>query len=102
MTEIVASTDILFGYNKFLELRMRQALANKKYRATDHGKIKTLEMHREWIAKKKDDVEYKNNTNLKQRERYQRRKMKKLDDAKNIAELSESDISLGESDSHNI
>jgi hypothetical protein len=78
---------------------MKQAIANKKYRATDHGKIKTLQIHQEWIAKKKGDVEYKNNTNLKQRERYQRRKMKKLDETKNIAELTESDISLGESDS---
>jgi hypothetical protein len=39
---------------------------------------------------------------LKQRERYNLRKMKKLEDAKKIAESTEKDISLGESDSHNI
>jgi hypothetical protein len=93
MTENADSTEILLGYNKFLELRMKQAIANKKYRATEHGKIKTIEMHREWIAKKKGDVEYKRNTNLKQRERYRIRKNKKL------AELAENDITLGETDS---
>ena len=103
MTEKSDSTEIILGYNKFLELRIRQeAAANKKYRATENGKIKTLEMHREWIAKKKGDVEYKKNTNLKQRERYHVRKMKKLENAKKIAESTENDITLGENDSQNI
>ncbi len=97
MTEISDSTDMLLGYNKFLELRIKQAIANKKYRATENGKLKTIAMHRAWILTKKDDMESKNNTNLKQRERYQRRKLKKLEDAKNIAEITENDISLGES-----
>jgi hypothetical protein len=101
MNLIPEKSEIIFGYNKFLELRLKQAIANKKYRATEHGKIKTIEKHRAWILTKKDDMKYKKNTNLKQRELYQRRKMKKLD-AKNIAELSESDLSLGESDSQNI
>jgi hypothetical protein len=97
MTEISDSTDMLLGYNKFLELRMKQAIANKKYRATEHGKIKTIEMHRAWILTKKDDIEYKRNTNLKQRERYNVRKMKKLEDAKNITGITENDMSLGDS-----
>jgi hypothetical protein len=62
MTEISDSTD------KILELRMTQAIANKKYRATEHGKIKTIEMRRAWILTKKDDMEYEKNTNLEQRE----------------------------------
>jgi hypothetical protein len=52
------STKIILGYNKFLELRSKQAIANKKYRATDNGKIKTIEMLRAWILTKKDDMEY--------------------------------------------
>ena len=99
MTEISDSTDMLLGYNKFLELRMKQAIANKKYRATEHGKIKTIEMHRAWILTKKDDMEYKKNTNLKQRERYHVRKMKKISES---TESTENDISLGENDSRNI
>jgi ribosomal protein L35 len=99
MNKIPDNSEIILGYNKFLELRNKQTIANKKYRATENGKIKTVEMHRAWILTKKDDSDYRQNTNLKQRERYQRRKMKKLDDAKNIAELTESDISLGEIDS---
>ena len=53
MTELINNTEILLGYNKFIELRMKQAIANKKYRATEHGKIKTIEMHRAWIETKK-------------------------------------------------
>jgi hypothetical protein len=34
-------------------------------------------MHRAWILTKKDDKEYKLNTNLKQRQRYLIRKLKK-------------------------
>jgi hypothetical protein len=102
MSENTDPTEILLGYNKFLELRKKQAIANKKYRATDHGKVKTIEMHRAWILTKKDDIEYKRNTNLKQRERYLVRKLKKIENAKNISELAENDITLGENDSQNI
>jgi hypothetical protein len=59
-------------------------------------------MHRAWILRKKDDMEYKKNTNLKQRERYHVNKLKKLEDAKNIAEFTENDITLGDNDSQNI
>jgi hypothetical protein len=97
MNQIPDSSEILIGYNKFLELRNKQAIANKKYRATENGRLKTVEMHRAWILTKKDDLEYKKNTNLKQRERYNLRKMKKLEDAKKIAESTENDISLGDS-----
>jgi hypothetical protein len=41
-----------------------------------------IEMHRAWILTKKDDMEYKNNTNWKQRERYHVRKIKKIETAK--------------------
>jgi hypothetical protein len=43
-------------------------------------------------------MEYKNNTNLKQRERYHLRKTKKLEDAKKIEKSTENDT-LGEIDS---
>jgi ribosomal protein L35 len=97
MNLIPEKSEILLGYNKFLELRLKQAIANKKYRATENGKIKTIKMHRAWILTKKDDMEY--NTNLKQRERYQRRKLKKIAES---TESTENDISLGEIDSQNI
>jgi hypothetical protein len=97
MNLIPEKSEILLGYNKFLELRLKQAVANKKYIATENGKIKTIKMHRAWILTKKDDMEY--NTNLKQRERYQRRKLKKIAES---TESTENDISLGEIDSQNI
>ena len=97
MTEISDSTDMLLGYNKFLELRMKQALANKRYRATENGKLKTIAMHRAWILTKKDDMEYKKNTNLKQRERYHVRKLKKIAESTESTESTENDISLGDS-----
>jgi ribosomal protein L35 len=87
MTEIET-----LGYIKFLELRKRQAIANKKYRHTEKGKIKTFEMHRAWILTKKDDKEYKLNTNLKQRQRYLVRKLKK----KAIADKENADKEIAE------
>jgi hypothetical protein len=98
MEEKSDSTKFILGYNKFLELRMKQAIANKKYRATENGRLKTIQMHRAWILTKKDDMEYKNNTNLKQRERYHLRKTKKLEDTKKIEKSTENDT-LGEIDS---
>ncbi len=99
MNQIPDSSEILTGYNKFLELRNKQAIANKKYRATENGKLRTIEMHRAWILTKKDDNDYRQNINKNQRERYKIRKMKKIEDAKNITEITENDISLGEIDS---
>jgi ribosomal protein L35 len=99
MNQIPDSSEILSGYNKFLELRLKQAIANKKYRLSENGKIKTVEMHRAWILTKKDDNDYRQNINKNQRERYKIRKMKKIEDAKNITEITENDISLGEIDS---
>ena len=99
MNQIPDSSEILTGYNKFLELRNKQAMANKKYRATENGKLRTIKMHRAWILTKKDDNDYRQNINKNQRERYKIRKMKKIEDAKNITEITENDISLGEIDS---
>jgi ribosomal protein L35 len=96
MNQIPDSSEILSGYNKFLELRLKQAIANKKYRSTENGKIKTVEMHRAWILTKKDDKDYRQNINKNRRERYKIRKMKKLEDAKK-EESTENDISLGDS-----
>jgi ribosomal protein L35 len=97
MNQIPDSSEILSGYNKFLELRLKQAIANKKYRLSENGKIKTVEMHRAWILTKKDDNDYRQNINKNQRERYKIRKMKKIEDAKKKEESTENDISLGDS-----
>jgi hypothetical protein len=99
MEEKSDSTKFILGYNKFIELRNKQAIANKKYRTTENGRLKTIQMHRARILTKKDDMEYKNNTNFKQRERYKRRKLKKIAES---TEYTEKEISLGENDSQNI
>jgi hypothetical protein len=78
MTELVDATEMRIGYEKFLLIRERQKLANTKYRATEKGKIKTYEMHRNFVEKKKGDVEYILQTNMKARERYHIRKAQKL------------------------
>ena len=51
--------------------------ANKKYRSTEHGMEMIRKQHRIWVNNHKDDEEYRNQTNMKQRERYQKRKMAK-------------------------
>jgi ribosomal protein L35 len=95
MNQIPDRSDILLGYNKFLELRSKQAIANKKYRATENGKLKTKSMHQAWILTKKDDTDYRQNTNKKQRERYHIRRLKKIAES---TESTENDT-LGEIDS---
>jgi ribosomal protein L35 len=103
MNQIPDNSEIIRGYNKFLELRLKQAIANKKYRLSENGKIKTVEMHRAWILTKKDDNDYRQNIHKNQRERYRIRKNKKTEDAKKLDESTEMDISLGEiNDSQNI
>jgi hypothetical protein len=76
MTEFADATEMLIGYTKFLAVRAGMSLANRKYRATEHGKEKTRIMHRLWCENHKDDLEYKKQTNLKAKERYHIRKAK--------------------------
>ena len=80
--------EIITGYNKFLVIRKGMDLANKKYRSTEHGMEMIRKQHRIWVNLHKDNEEYRNNTNMKQRERYQKSKMAK--------QLLNKDISLGE------
>jgi hypothetical protein len=53
MTEVIDAIQMKIIYDKFIALRLRQKEANLKYRLTEHGKAKTNEMHRNWVAKKK-------------------------------------------------
>jgi hypothetical protein len=78
MIEVVSPLEMQIGYEKFLQLRERQKQANTKYRSTDKGRIKTNQMHRNWVATKKGDTEYILHTNTKARERYHIRKAQKL------------------------
>ena len=80
--------DIIIGYNKFLGIRKSMNTANKKYRSTEQGMEKIRQQHKMWINKHKGDDEYRIQTNMKQRERYQKKKLAK--------ELLNKDISLGE------
>jgi hypothetical protein len=52
MNQIPDNSEILIGYNKFLELRIKHALTNKRYRATENGKLRMVQMHRAWILTK--------------------------------------------------
>ena len=90
MTEETAilTDEIIVGYKKFLVIRSSMNAANKKYRSTEHGMEMIRKQHRIWVNNHKDDEEYRNHTNMKQRERYQKRKIAK--------ELLNKDISLGE------
>jgi hypothetical protein len=78
MTEVVSFSEMQIGYEKFLQLRERQKQANTKYRSTAKGREKTNQMHRNWVATKVGDVEYKLHTNTMARERYYIRKAQKL------------------------
>ncbi len=51
MTEVIDAIQMKIGYDKFIALRLRQKETNLKYRLTEHGKAKTNEMHRNWVAK---------------------------------------------------
>jgi REP element-mobilizing transposase RayT len=98
MTELVSPSEMQIGYEKFLQLRERQKQANTKYRSTEKGKIKTNEMHRIWTSKKRDDVEYIAQTNMKARERYHIRKAKKTAEKDKSSENTSMVDSLGESE----
>jgi hypothetical protein len=97
MTEVVSPSEMQMGYSKYLLLRERQKQANTKYRSTEKGKIKTNEMHRNWVATKKGDVEYKLHTNTMARDRYHIRKAQKLALKETLLEKPDTVDSLGES-----
>ena len=42
MTEFADTAEMQICYDKFIALRKRQSIANKKYRATDYGKKKRM------------------------------------------------------------
>jgi hypothetical protein len=99
MTQVIDAIQMKIIYNKFIALRLRQKEANLKYRLTEHGKAKTNQMHRNWVAKKKNDLEYIEYTNTKARERYHLRKAQKIAEKERISEENSEIVeSLGESD----
>ena len=69
---------LLDCYARFLISRKKQAISNQKYRKTEHGKKKTIEMHKIWIGNKKNDRNYMNRQNENARIRYHIRKANKL------------------------
>ena len=99
MTEVIDAIQMKIIYDKFIALRLRQKEANLKYRLTEHGKAKTNQMHRNWVAKKKNDLEYIEYTNTKARERYHIRKAQKIAEKETVS-VENSDIvdSLGETE----
>jgi hypothetical protein len=98
MTELVSFTEMQMGYEKFLQLRERQKQANTKYRSTAKGREKTNQMHRNWVATKVGDVEYKLHTNTMARERYHIRKAQKLALKETLLEKPDTLDSLGETE----
>jgi hypothetical protein len=59
MTDLIDEKEMLKGYNNFIKVRAQMDVANKKYRASEHGKVQSKINHRVWCEKKKDDMEYK-------------------------------------------
>ena len=76
--QIIDPAELLLVYNKYKAIMIKQAICNKKYRTTKEGKEKQYLVHKAWVFKMKDDVEYHNQLNIKQRARYHIRKAKKL------------------------
>ena len=76
--QIIDPAVILNGYNMFVANKIRQAVYNKKYRVSDVGRIKQYALHKIWVEKMKDDVEYKKLQNTNAKARYHIRKAKKL------------------------
>ena len=83
------NTEILLGYNKFVNLRIKMAVANKKYRDTLHGKEKTRIIRNNWIENHKDDDEYRKRLNLQAKIRHHRKKTNKLIDKSSGDSLAE-------------
>ena len=83
------NTEILLGYKKFVNLRNKMAVANKKYRDTQHGKEKTRIIRYQWIEDHKDDDEYRKRLNLQAKIRYHRKKANKLIDISSGDSLAE-------------
>jgi hypothetical protein len=76
---------IIDGYNKYLSIRFQMGKANKKYRATEHGKEKIKIAHKLWIDNKKNDTQYRLDINTKAKVNYHKRKEKKKILEANIA-----------------
>ena len=95
MTEKLDPDLVISCYNKFVAIRIKMAVANKKYRDTQHGKEKTRIIRNQWIENHKDDDEYRKKINLQAKIRYHRKKAIKMQEENN-------DISLGDSLGSNI
>ena len=95
--QIIDPAELLLCYNKYKAIISRQKICNKNYRLTDVGKQKQYLVHRAWVIKKKDDVEYQKLQNTNAKARYQIRKAKKLALEEKLA-LDEKDKSLGKTE----
>ena len=62
---------------KFIKLRSQMALANIKYRNTENGKKKILELRVKRKEKNKDDVEYHKKISQINKIKYQKKKQEK-------------------------
>jgi hypothetical protein len=78
MNENIDNEELLKGYTKYLRVKAQMELANKKYRASEHGQIQSKINHKNWFESKKSDMEYKKIVNEKAKARYHIRKTKKM------------------------
>ena len=76
--QIIDPAVILNGYNKYVAIIKRQAEYNKKHKSSDEAKKKQYLVHKAFVLKMKDDVEYHKQLNIKQKARYHIRKAKKM------------------------
>ena len=72
MTELIDGNLLLSYYNKFVAIRDKMAVANKKHRETENGKEKTKILRNKWIDTHKNDDIYRIKINLESKLRYHR------------------------------
>ena len=84
---------LLETYEKFMRLKSSVKQANKRYLLTDKGKEKKRQINKSYVESKKEDTEYRENINRKQRERYKRKVEQKKKEIENESlAINHSDI----------
>ena len=72
MSEVDLST-LRSCYEKYQILKQSMSTANKKYRSTENGRLKSKINQQKWMESKKGDDIFRQNMNENQRLRYRKR-----------------------------
>ena len=87
MSEVDLST-LRSCYEKYQILKQSMSTANKKYRSTENGRLKSKINQQKWMESKKGDDIFRQNMNEKQRIRYRKR----MDAKKKAGEINTTEI----------